>query len=110
VQQLMLLKHSSPSTLPTLDPVDTHVQILIPYDSWTSPKPNFSRSGQVIRRTQTAAQDAQVSTARCEALKQGKAKHVDRARFIAGMEEQLLIARQARHAYTAKSALLERLA
>jgi hypothetical protein len=40
-------------------------------------------------------------------LKQGEIMQVDSARFVAGMEEQLLIARQARHANTIKRTPVE---
>jgi hypothetical protein len=40
-------------------------------------------------------------------LKQGKIVQVDSARFVVGMEEQLLSAGQARHTHTAERALLE---
>ena len=54
-------------------------------------------------------QKARLSTARCDPFNQGKINQVYSAMFIAGMEEQLLIAGQAWHAHTAKSALVERL-
>jgi hypothetical protein len=40
-------------------------------------------------------------------LEQGKIMQVDGARFVVGMEEQLLSAGQARHAHTTKRALVE---
>jgi hypothetical protein len=46
---------------------------------------------------------------RSEALKLGAIKQVACARLVAGMEEQLLIAWQARHVHTARRALVERL-
>ena len=55
------------------------------------------------------AKNAQVSTASGEAFKLREVKQVNGARRVTRMEGQLLIAGQARYAYTAKSALVERL-
>jgi hypothetical protein len=53
-------------------------------------------------------QNTLISAGRSEALKQRKIKQVDGGRLVAAMEEQLLIAGQGRHAYTAKLTLVER--